>query len=83
MRPIVGTYSVDRLLLSHSTSVPTSAEPSLPAIQNPYPEIHQGCIWDGASRLVFVDWVIFTIGEGGTLSTTQPRRFSPIGAGTI
>jgi len=67
---MVGTYPVDSLLLSQPTAIPASAEPFLLAIQNQLPEIFRGCFWDGYTRLIFVYWVILTIGEGGTLSTT-------------
>lgn len=62
-------YCVDSLFFLPSTSVPASAKPFPLAIQNPYPEIFQGCTYGSGTRLVFATWVITAIEEGGTLMT--------------
>jgi len=36
-------------------------------VQNPYPEIYRGCAYTQARRILFANWIIFTIGEGVVL----------------
>ena len=52
-----------------STFVPASAKIFLPAIWNPYPEIYRGCAYGGGTKVIFANWVVLTIEEGGTLRT--------------
>ena len=59
-------YCVDYLFPFHPVSVPPSAKVLLPDIQDPYPEISRGCTLIGVNRLIFLNWVVFTIVEGGT-----------------
>ena len=54
-----------------STFVAARVRPLPLDTQNPYPEIYRGCAYDTATRVIYVNWVILTIVEGGTLSTTQ------------
>jgi len=75
-------YCVDSSFFLCSTSVPPSAKPFPLAIQNPYPEIFRGCFYGDGTRLIFVNWVIIVIEEGGTLSAVQSQEFSLTGTGT-
>lgn len=34
-------------------------------IQNPYPEIYRGCIAIRATKIIYANWVMFTIVDGG------------------
>jgi hypothetical protein len=36
-------------------------------IPNPYPEIYRGCIALSATKIFFVNWVVFTVMEGVVL----------------
>jgi len=58
------------------------AELFLLAVWNPYPEVYLGCIYNRGTRLVFANWVILSIEEGGTLRPYS-RRLRLIGAGTM
>jgi len=53
-----------------SAYMPASAKTALLVVQNPYPEIYRGCMATRATRLIFVNWVVFIVMEGGTLHTT-------------
>jgi len=35
--------------------------------RNPYPELHRGCVYNKANRLVYANWLIITIVEGVVL----------------
>ena len=62
-------------VIFHSLSAPTSAgtELFLLAVWNPYPEVYRGCIYNRGTRLVFVNWVIISIEEGGAPKTYSRR----------
>jgi len=50
-------------------SLPASVDP-LKYVQNPLPEVYRGCAVIKANRNLYANWIIFTIGEGGTLNAT-------------
>ena len=66
-------YRIDTLFFSRSTFVPASAQPFLLVIENQYPEIYGGCAYNHATRLIFVDWIMLSVVEGGTLRSTNFR----------
>ena len=70
-RLFVGTASLLR-----SLSVPTSAKSFLPVIRNPYPEVIRGCVAISATRLVFVNWVVFIVMEGGASRPLIPTALT-------
>jgi len=75
-------YRVDSLFLFRSTSLSMGVKSFPPDTSNPYPELYKGCVYNEATRLIFVNWVIITVVEGGMPSTTQFRRVSLIRAET-
>lgn len=42
-------------------------ETPLPVIQNPYPEIYRGCVAIRATKVIYANWVMFTIMDAGML----------------
>ena len=57
------------------SSTPASGKISLLVVHNPYPEIYRGCAVIKATRLVFVNWVVFIMVEGGTPTTVWFKVF--------
>ena len=49
------------------------AKSPLLVIPNPYPEIYRGCVALGGTNLIFVNWAVFAVVEGGTLTTRLKR----------
>jgi hypothetical protein len=62
-------YCFNSSLFLCSAFVPAGSKTSLLVIDNPYPDIFRGCLALTATKLIFVNWVLFTVMEGGTSST--------------
>jgi len=68
-------YRIASLFFPHSTAVPArGAKPFPPVVQNQYPELYRGCAFTKSTRLIFADWVVIAIVEGGTPSITRFTR---------
>jgi len=66
-------YHVASLFFPHSTTVPARSKSFLLVVQNQYPELYRGCAFTKSTRLIFADWVIIAIVEGGMPSTSDFR----------
>lgn len=67
----MGTTLILRSFSPRSAYVPASAKIVLLVVQNPFPEIYRGCMATRATKLIFVNWVIFIVMEGGMLHATR------------
>lgn len=44
-------------------------------VNNPYPEIYRGCLAISGTKIIFINWVVFTVLEGGTSGPSYFQGF--------